>query len=419
MFEVLLAAVGSLGLLVAASSRRLHRSVVTAPMLALALGVLLGPVGIGAVEVPEAERVGVVRTGSELLLAVGLMAVALRYPLGDLRRRLRAVVILLVVVMPAMAVTVSIAASATLGVSLAVALGLGAALAPTDPVLASGVVTGDVAVGAVPARLREVLSAESGANDGLALPLVVAALAVADGGSYLAGLAGGLVEVAVGALAGAAIGAAAGSLLRSAERHHDVEQGPQLLFTLVLAFAVLGAVDLLHGNAILGVFVAGLAFSAVATGGERRVEASIDEGMNSFLVLPVFTLLGVVLPWEGWRELGWAGPAIVAAALLLRRLPWVLLLARPLRAGLREVLWLGWFGPVGVAALYYLGHLQEQGMVDPVVWDAGTLVVVASTVLHGATGPLGRRLVADTGRPGAGGEVERTPPGWAEGSGRL
>jgi NhaP-type Na+/H+ or K+/H+ antiporter len=65
--------------------------------------------------------------------------------------------------------------------------------------------------------------------------------------------------------------------------------------------------------------------------------------------------------------------------------------------------WLGWFGPVGIAALFYLAHAHERGVTDERVWAAGTLVVAMSTLVHGLTAPIGRRayVPAGTDRPAA------------------
>ncbi len=71
--------------------------------------------------------------------------------------------------------------------------------------------------------------------------------------------------------------------------------------------------------------------------------------------------------------------------MLLRRLPVALALRRPLRGDWAHVTWLGWFGPIGIAALFYLGHVHEQGVTDSRVWAAGTLVIAVSTVVHGLT----------------------------------
>lgn len=390
MLDLVLTAVGVLGVAVVAVSGRMERWPMNPPLLALGLGVVLGPEMLGAVEVPTGMEVTVMHTAARLLLAVGLMAVALRYPITDVRQRVPAVALLLLVVLPLMAVTVAAGAYLLLGVPLGLAAVVGAALSPTDPVLASSVVTGGPAEQTMPARLRQVLSIESGANDGLALPFVLVAIALTSHASGLVEFGRGLLQVVIGTLIGTVVGAAAGRARSYAERHHDIEEGARPVFSLVLALAVLGLVGLAHGDAVLGVFVAGLAYNRTVSGSDRRADERIDEGMNELLVLPVFLLLGVVLPWDGWAALGWGGVGLVLVALLVRRLPWVLLLRRPLALGYAEAGWLGWFGPIGVAALFYLGHAHAEGVTDRVVWDAGTLVVAASTLVHGITAAPGR-----------------------------
>ncbi|CAN5733869.1 hypothetical protein BH18ACT11_BH18ACT11_11740 [soil metagenome] len=95
----------------------------------------------------------------------------------------------------------------------------------------------------------------------------------------------------------------------------------------------------------------------------------------------------MALPWGAWLELGWAGLLLVGAVLLLRRLPAVLALRRllgPLRPKGKDVLFLGWFGPVGAAALYYAAFsLRETGI--EAAWTVRSLVICASVLVHGVT----------------------------------
>lgn len=316
------------------------------------------------------------------------MAVALRYPFRDVRRRLRPVAILLLVAMPAMAIIS--AGLGWLGLPLATAALVGAAVAPTDPVLASSVLTGDLAERDLPARDREILSLESGANEGLALPLVIAALALAGPLTATEAILESAWQVGGAALLGAALGWLGGRALRLGEEHGATAHGPALLFTIVLALAILGASGLTRTDGVLAVFVGGLAFNLVSTGADRTAELSMDEAVNRFAVLPLFVVLGAVLPWGAWRDLGWSGLVLVVAVLLLRRLPVLLLLARPLRLRLRDALYLGWFGPIGVSALFYLTLEAKRLHVPEVVVAAGSLVLVASTVVHGLSGAPAR-----------------------------
>lgn len=404
--DLILVAVGALGLAVAATSQEIRRLPVTEPLLALALGAVLGKHVTGLLALPTlVDDPVMLHDGARVLLAVSVMAIALRYPLSHLRRHVRPLAILLLLAMPAMALISGALGWLVLGVPVATAALLGAAVAPTDPVLASSVVTGEDAERDLPARDRQLLSIESGANDGLALPLVLLALAVAGAFSVEHALLDSAWQVLGAVLIGVPVGALGGAALRLAERRGATSGAPALLFTLLLALATLGVSGLAHVDGILAVFVAGLAFNAVSTGGDRADEVSIDEAVNTFGVLPLFVLLGAMIPWREWADLGWRGPALLAAILLLRRLPLLLALARPLGLRARDAAYLGWFGPVGVSALFYLTLEADRGSVPTVVLAAGSLVVAGSTVAHGLTAAPGRALFARAA--GSGGQDEQ------------
>lgn len=391
--DVLLIAVGALGVLVAALSARIRRLPLSEPLLALVVGVLLGPEVFGALPLPPitAEH-AVVHDATRVLLVISVIGVALRYPFGSVRAQLRSVVILLLVALPAMALISTVLTAGILGVTLGAALLLGTAICPTDPVLASSVVTGQPAEKDLPTRDRQILSLESGANDGLALPFVLAAVAFA--GPMTAGQA--VAEALWQVLGAVALGVLAGWLggraLRAGEQHGATSHGPMLLFTVLLALLVLGLSGVLHLDGVLAAFVAGLAFNLTSTGSERTADLEIDEAVNRFAVLPMFVLLGATIPWTVWDELGWAGILLSLAVLLLRRIPVLLLLKRPLHLGWPDALYLGWFGPVGVSAVFYLTLEAQELDLPDIVLGAGIMIVVASTVAHGLTSTAGRLL---------------------------
>lgn len=385
MIDVVLLAAGLVAIFVAAFLRHLQRWSVTPPLLGLVTGVLLGPQGIGVLVIPAGDDVHVMKIAARLLLAVALMAIALRYPVSEMRQRTREVAVLLFLVLPVMAAALAAGAAWALQLPVGLALVLGAALSPTDPVLASGIVTGELAERDIPERGRQVLSLESGANDGLAMPFLTVALAWALGRSMPTEVGMAIYEVVAGVVVGIVAGTIAGRALRWARGHREIGPSVRAVYTLVLAAMVLGLSGVLNADGLLSVFVAGLLHNRVVTGGDRQVEVGIDESLNHFLVIPVFILLGAVLPWSDWAGLGWGGVVFVLVALFLRRLPVVLALRRPLRASWAHVAWLGWFGPIGVAAVFYLGHADEQGATDPRLWAAGTLVIAVSTLVHGLT----------------------------------
>ncbi|MBQ1023764.1 sodium:proton antiporter [Micromonospora sp. C95] len=387
------ALVGVLALVLAFWSSSVRRAPVSEPLLALLLGVLAGPV-LGLIDLPADQMTALMLESSRILLAISLMAVALRFPLSDYRSVIRPVGVLLAVAMVGMAVVSAGLAWLVLGLPLALAVLLGACVTPTDPVLASSVVSGGPAERQLPARLRQVISGESGANDGLAFAFVVLALSVVTSGSLRGALVEVIWAVAGALLIGVTVGWAAGRAILAAEQREDVDRGSLLVFTIVLGVAALGVARSAYTDGILAVFVAGLAYNAVVGGRSRASQQRLDDALTRYLVLPLFFLLGVEVPWHDWVDLGWPVVAFAVAVLLLRRLPVVLALQPLLGMSWRSTVFLGWFGPIGVSALFYLTHSQENGVADTRLWAAGSLAVVASTVVHGVTATPGRRWYA-------------------------
>ncbi|NLT29553.1 MAG: sodium:proton exchanger [Propionibacterium sp.] len=394
-FALLLVTVGVLGVGIVAVSARMRQWPLSEPLIALIAGVVLGPAVTGVIALPNImDDPAMLYDPAEILLAISVVGVALRYPFSALRAQGRRLIIMLVIVMPVMALVSTGLAMGILGLSFGAALLLGTAVCPTDPVLSSSVVTGEAAERTLPEDDRQLLSLESGANDGLAFPLVLIAIAfvgpltAADAGAEIAWqLLGAL-------LVGAVTGFVAAKALRLGEEHGATEDGPILLYTILLALLVLGLAVLLNTNGVVGAFVAGLVFNLFSSGKDRRTEVQIDEVVNQFAVLPFFVVLGVMLPWAEWQRLGWAGIGLAVAVLLLRRVPAVFALMRPLHLRMPDGAYLGWFGPVGVAAVLYLVLAAERlgTDLDARVLSVGTLIVVASTVAHGFSSAPGRAI---------------------------
>lgn len=387
------ALVGGLAVLLAFWSSAIRRTPLTEPLLALCLGVLAGPV-LGLIDVADRLGVELMREVSRGLLAVSLMAVALRFPATGYRAVLRPVLVLLSAGMVGMALVTAGLSWLLLGVPLGVAALLGSCLAPTDPVLASSIVSGGPAERQLPDRLRQVISGESGGNDGLAFPLVVLALAAVGARPWADQVRSALWGVLGAVLVGALLGWLAGHAVRAANRRESLDQGSLVIFAVLLGIAALGVARALDTDGILAAFVTGLAYSVVVGDQPRIAQQKLDDSLTRYLVLPLFFLLGVELPWRDWIDAGWRLPVFAIAVLALRRLPVVLGLKAPLGLRWRDLVFLGWFGPIGVSALFYLTFIRDEGARDPLLWTAGSLVVALSTLVHGMTAMPGRRWYA-------------------------
>lgn len=370
----------------------------------LGVGLLVGPQGLALFDLDplvDATDGRVLEQAARLTLALSVTSAALSLPKDFLRLEWRALALILLPGMALMWMTVGAIAHLALGSGLLVALLLGAAVTPTDPVLARSIVTGPLAERHVPDRTIHLITAESGANDGLALPLVVLPLMLMDTDtgvasrslSYLAWEVAGAIAV------GWVLGKGTGYLFQRGHEAGLSEQKALTAITLALAWSALAAVALAGADGILGVFVAGLVFSRAVAKEHQEHHEHFQDAIDRSFTLPIFILLGIAIPLASWHEGSLPLLAAAIATVLLRRLPaWLLLQAigRPYD-GWRETLFAGWFGPIGVAALFYASFAVLHGAPD-IVWSFVTLCVTLSLLVHGISGTPLTRLMKNAER---------------------
>ncbi len=360
-------------------------------LVALLVGVLLSPPVFGLIDLAHwGNQEGILEQGARLAIAIQLMGIALRLPKNYPFKNWRSLGVMLGLVMPLMWLSSSVLAYLIFGLPVWVSLLVGAVITPTDPVVSTSVVTGKVAEQNLPDRLRHLISAESAANDGLAYPFVLLPILILTkppGEAVFHWLTKTLLwEVGAAVIIGAALGWGAGRLLVWAEGKKTIDKQSFLAYTVALSLAVLGFVKLLGSDGILAVFAAGIAFDTIVGGQDRAEEGKVQEAIDRFFTLYIFVLLGLALPWQQWQALGWRGVFFAIAVLLLRRIP-ALLLLRPSIGklhGMQDVLFVGWFGPVGAAALFYaMLALHKTGLES--AWAIGSSIICASILVHGIT----------------------------------
>jgi len=382
-------------------SKFIYTHAVSAPLIALALGAVLSPLASLSLST-WGNPFTILEDASRLTLAIGLMGSALNLPRLDVRKRWRALAVLLGLVMVLMWAASTFLVILILRLPILVAALIGAAITSTDPILARAVVEGELAVENIPHRIRYTLIEESGLNDGLGLPFVqlpALLLALPPAAALREWtLQVALLAVVGGTALGIAIGWGAGAALNWSDDHDLIERSFFFAYPVALALFTVAVVRLRGADDVLGVFVAGLTFVAVIRRRLRvkgRERAEIQETIDHFFTLPVFLFLGLALPWRDWLALGWRAPAIVAAVLLLRRIPAVLVVFPLLKTQIydvHEALFYGWFGPIGVSAIFYAAlAVRETGLQE--VWTVVSLIVASSVVAHGISGsPFSLRL---------------------------
>jgi sodium/hydrogen antiporter len=302
--------------------------------------------------------------------------------------------------MPITAIIVALLAHALIGLSWTEAFLLGALLSPTDPVLSSGVVTDT----RVPRVIRHSLNLESGLNDGLALPAVLAfAAALEVGNGHFVWWHFVLQDVGLGFAFGLACGLIGSLLMPSGADDHPERPIPahqMALYGLGVAFATYGLTVLPpHGNGFIAVFVAAIVVG-VRRPDLRRYFAERAEEVVEIVKLAIFTVFGSLLTVHGLFGDGWAAVAVVAATLLLARpiAVWVALAGT--RVARAEKAFMAWFGPKGVATMTFsLLILGRDVQAGTRIFNIAALAVFSSIIVHGLTDTPGIRWIAQREQP--------------------
>ncbi|MGY1695619.1 cation:proton antiporter [Geodermatophilus sp. SYSU D00814] len=392
------------------SSARLQHADLTAPLVLVGVGGALAAVGlVDAGSAPDALLPLV-----EVALVWVLFSDASAVPLGRVRRDLGRYLRLLGVGLP-----LTVAAGWLLAYGLVPGLGawtallVGAALAPTDSALGLPVVTNP----AVPARIRQLISVESGLNDGIVTPVVLFALAGATAGQAAGNgswLGEALLELGLGVLTGAGIGLGGGGLLRWARGRGwagEESVGAAVLALTLVAYAGALAVS---ANGFVAAFCGGLGFGAAAGRQGPAERAFLDQagGLVSLLVWLAFGALA--LPIAVARVDLVTVLYAVLSLTVVRMVPVAVACAG---SGLDRdtVLFVGWFGPRGLASLVFaLIALDELGDAADRAVAVIAVTVLLSVVAHGLTAaPLAsryRRALGRRGRDGHGGDPDAPGP---------
>jgi len=396
--------VGAGALLAGILPRLLERRPLSMPIAFLALGMVVFALPTGLPDPDPLARPGLAEHLTEVGVIVALMGAGLKIdrPMGW--RRWTSTWRLLGIAMP-----LTIAATALLGwwwagLVPAAALLLGAALAPTDPVLAS-----DVQVGEPTDRedsedeVRITLTSEAGLNDGLAFPFVYAAIAIAAAGTDPAGwladwvLRDVVYKTVVGLVGGLLVGRLLGRLFfRARSDVLRMARHSEGFLALAATFLAYGVVQVAGGYGFVAVFVAARAIRAAERSHEyHQVLHDFAEQTERLLTVLLLLLFGGALVGGLLAPLTWPAAAVGLALVLLIRpaAGWLSLRGAPGTPAERWVI--AAFGIRGIGSFYYvsyaLTHTDLPGA--DLLWAIVGLAVVTSVVLHGvAATPVMRWL---------------------------
>jgi sodium/hydrogen antiporter len=366
-------------------SRRLEGTVLTAPIVFVVAGALLGPAVLGLVEFGLDEHT--VLLVGEIALAIVLFTDAASINLPALRRNQGLPLRLLGIGMPlTIALGTTTAALLLTDITFWEAAIVGTVLAPTDAALGQAV----VANRRVPVRVRQALNVEAGLNDGLSVPFLTLFLALAIAKEELQPasfwIRFALEQVGLGALVGVGVGLAGGWLVMWASQREWMTDSFQRLALLVLAIFSWALADQIGGNGFIAAFVGGLAAGPSVERVGRRL-MNFTEAEGQLLNLSVFFIFGVLVV-RMIQPLSWEVVLYVVLSLtVIRMLPVALSLMGTHLGGV-SVLFVGWFGPRGLASIVLgLIVVEEAPLLagrDEMMLVVA-LTVLLSVLLHGVT----------------------------------
>jgi sodium/hydrogen antiporter len=372
-------------LAVAATSRLWGGTSVTAPMLFVLIGVLLGPEALDGVDVSSTGEP--VRTLAEATLAIVLFSDAARIKLSALRREYAIPLRLLGIGLPLTIAFGALLADGLFGeFTLTEALVVAVVLAPTDAALGQAVVTEE----RLPSRIRQGLNVESGLNDGICVPLLFIVLASAAVESNVASGHHAVTiiaeEIGYGIVGGVTAGLLASAVIAVAGRRGLIA-GPWLqvipVAAAALAYSLAAA---LGGSGFIAAFLAGGIFGGLVSRESEKAGRLSDE-IGDILDGVTFVVFGAVLLGPTLTDMTWSVAAYAVLSLtLVRMLPVAVAMVRS-KARPPTVAFLGWFGPRGLASIVFAVIVVQESQLP----NTNTILLVTyaavglSVFAHGLT----------------------------------
>ena len=310
------------------------------------------------------------------------------------------------------------------------ALLVSACVTATDPILAAAVVGKGKFAERVPGHLRNLLSAESGCNDGMAFPFIFLSLNLVlhpgDGATIVKNwfTLTILWECFFGCLLGTFLGFALRKAVAFAESKNLIDRESFLALFIFLAFNCAGIGSMLGVDDLLVSFAAGTAFGWNGDFARKTDESHVSTVIDLLLNLSFFVYFGAIVPWPEFNNAAiglnvWRLVILAFVIIFLRRIPAVVALKpfTPDVKSWREALFCGHFGPIGVGAIFAailarkdleahytteetpLAELPSEGsphyQLLASIWPITCFVVIVSIIVHGssvAVLTLGKRL---------------------------
>jgi NhaP-type Na+/H+ or K+/H+ antiporter len=367
------------------TSGGLERTVINGAVVFTAFGLIFGPVGLGILDM-DLSNEGL-RTLAELTLALVLFIDASNAKLGVLKQ---------IFLMPTRLLLFGLPLTILLGFGvgifvfddlsmLEIAI-LATLLAPTDAALGKAVVTDE----SVPTNIRESLNVESGLNDGICVPVLFVFLALATGtgpddvSAHELALILVAEEIGIGAAVGIGLTLLGTFLLKRGNDRGWVTETWKQLPVVALAVACFAMAQALGGSGFIAAFVGGLLFGSIATHEEKHRLLFAAEGTGDTMALITWVVFGAAIVGQNIGYFSWEVVLYSVLSLTIIRMLPVFLVLTGMKLRTDEKLFIGWFGPRGLASIVFavivLNHDLPGGATIAIT---AACTILLSIIAHG------------------------------------
>ena len=401
MEHIAFALIAAFVILYGVVSKRLESTIISGPMVFVIFGFILSSDVTGLITGKDLTLINII---ANITLILVLFSDASRINLGLYSREHRLSQRLLGLGLP-----LTIFAGVLVGVVILTELPLWQAailatiLAPTDAALAQAVINSE----RVPVRIRQALNVESGLNDGICFPILLLFIYLADtsGGHRPASFWIQFIgfQLILGPIIGIVVGYVGGKLVLWSVNKSWMSGNFQRLSIVGVSFMAFFSAEIIGGNGFMSAFFAGLIFGIVA----RQVGGPIfdfGEAEGELFILLTFMLFGAIMIPNAIGEISWVYILYAVISLTLVRMIPVAISLIGKRLTAPSILYLGWFGPRGVASILYVLVVVDKHDFsgEAIIFYVTTITVLLSILLHGLTAVPGANAYAST--------LEKTPP---------
>lgn len=377
-----------------------NRLLLSEPFISMVVGVVLGHHVLGILDTNYVYSKVIMYNFSRIVLCVQTMTVAMSLPRNYIVEKWRSVFVLVVVVGMIKCISSFVLLRLFSGYNATMSWSLAACLTPTDPVLSSNIVQGKMAVKLVPERIRLLLAAESGINDGLGIFLLFIGLDLfrsgVEQGMYPFIVHNLMIRVFLSAFVGLTAGVASRQTLKYCHAKSFVGIESFLVHGVVLTVFSLSLMEFIGGSELICIFCAGTMFSFDEWFVLETKNSRLQEVMDTVLSTSFFLFFGSRISFYRFTT----SMLLLSLVIIFVRRPaacWMTYRYIPELRTAKEALFVGWFGPIGVGALYYA--LLADKIQATLAIDFATCVVFLSVLIHGLAVPM-YKIVAENGLGG-------------------